>query len=560
LPKRLGEKEMAYLTQTKAGQPVLILKEGTTRNRGKEAQKNNILAARTVGEVVKSTLGPRGMDKMLVDSLGDITITNDGAAILDDIDVEHPAAKMVVEVAKTQDDMVGDGTTTAVVLTGELLKKAEELLDENIHPTLLVSGYRKATKKAIEVINKISMTVDLEDKDVLKKVALTSMGSKSVGLARDHLADIAINAVKQIAEKRGETWTADIDNIQIVKKEGKSLGDSKLVNGIILDKEVVHAGMPKRIENAKIALVNTPLEVEKTEFSAEIRIKDPTQMKAFLDKETNMLQELVIKVKKAGANVVICQKGIDDMAQHFLAKEGILAVRRAKESDIEKLSRATGAEVITNLDDLKQGDLGYAGLVEERKIGDDEMIFIEGCKDPRSVSILVRAGLERMVDEAERAMNDALSVVADVFKKNKVVVGGGAVEAEVSKELKKYAVTVGGREQLAIEAFAESLETIPSILAENAGLEKIDIMVELRTAHEKPKGYLIGVDVLEGKVANLYNKGVLEPLSVKEQAIKSASEASSMILRIDDVIASTKTQGPGVPKGPGGPGGDSEYD
>ena len=551
---------MAYLTQTKAGQPVLILKEGTTRNRGKEAQKNNIMAARTIGEVVKSTLGPRGMDKMLVDSLGDITITNDGAAILDEIDVEHPAAKMVVEVAKTQDDMVGDGTTTAVVLTGELLKKAEELLDQNIHPTLLVSGYRKATKKAIEVVNKISMTVDLEDKDVLKNVALTSMGSKSVGLARDHLADIAIKAVKQIAEKRGETWTADIDNIQIVKKEGKSLGDSKLVNGIILDKEVVHAGMPKRIENAKVALVNTPLEVEKTEFSAEIRIKDPTQMKAFLDKETNMLQELVTKVKKAGANVLICQKGIDDMAQHFLAKEGILAVRRAKESDIEKLSRATGAEVITNLDDLKQEDLGYAGLVEERKIGDDEMIFIEGCKDPRSVSILVRAGLERMVDEAERAMNDALSVVADVFKKNKVVVGGGAVEAEVAKELKKYAVTVGGREQLAIEAFAESLETIPSILAENAGLEKIDIMVELRTAHEKPKGHLIGVDVLEGKVANLYNKGVLEPLSVKEQAIKSASEASSMILRIDDVIASTKTQGPGAPKGPGGPGGDGEFD
>jgi len=533
---------MAYLAQTQSGQPILILKEGTSRSRGKEAQRNNIMAARVIAEAIRSTLGPRGMDKMLVDSLGDITITNDGAAILDEIEVEHPAAKMMVEVAKTQDDMVGDGTTTSVVLAGELLKKAEELLDQNIHPTIIVSGYRKAAKKAMEILNKIGVTVNLDDKEMLKKVAITSMGSKAVGTAREHLAEIAIEAVKQIAEKRGDRWVADVDNVQIIKKEGKSLHDTELVKGVILDKEVVHSGMPKRVENAKIALLNCPLEVEKTEFSAEIRIRDPSQMKAFLDQETSMLREMVEKIKKTGANVLICQKGIDDMAQHFLAKEGILAVRRAKESDMEKLSRATGGRIVTNIDDLKPEDLGYAKLVEERKIGDDKMVFIEGCKDPKSVSVLIRAGLERMVDEAERAMHDALSVVADVFEKNKIVVGGGAVEAEVAKELRKYAVQVGGREQLAIEAFAEAVETIPKTLAENAGLEQIDIMVELRSAHEKADGHLMGVDVFEGKVANLWEKGVIEPLSVKEQAMKSAAEAAAMILRIDDVIAASKPE------------------
>ena len=531
---------MAYLAQTASGQPVLILKEGTARSRGKEAQRNNIMAARIIAEAVRTTLGPRGMDKMLVDSLGDITITNDGAAILKEIEVEHPAAKMMVEVAKTQDDMVGDGTTTAVVLAGEFLKKAEELLDQNIHPTVIVSGYRKAVQKAVEILEKMSTTVDLEDKETLKKVALTSMGSKAVGTAREHLAEIAIESVKQIAEKRGEKWVADIDNIQIIKKEGKSLHDTELVKGVILDKEVVHAGMPKRVENAKIALLNCPLEVEKTEFSAEIRIRDPLQMKAFLDKETEMLKKMVEKIKGAGANVVICQKGIDDVAQHFLAKEGILAVRRAKESDMEKLSRATGGKIVTNLEDLKPEDLGYAELVEERKIGDDRMVFIEGCKDPRSVSILIRAGLERMVDEAERAMHDALSVVSDVIERNKIVPGGGAVEAELAKELRRYAAQIGGREQLAIEAFADALEVVPKTLAENAGLEPIDIMVELRAAHEKSDGYMYGVDVFNGEITNMYEKGVIEPLAVKEQAIKSAAEAASMILRIDDVIAASK--------------------
>jgi thermosome len=542
---------MAYLAQTASGQPVLILKEGTARSRGREAQRNNIMAARVIAEAVRTTLGPRGMDKMLVDSLGDITITNDGAAILKEIEVEHPAAKMMVEVAKAQDDMVGDGTTTVVVLAGELLKKAEELLDQNIHPTVIVSGYRKAAQKCIEILDSMGMTVDLDDKETLKKVALTSMGSKAVGAARDHLADITVEAVKQIAEKRGENWVADIDNIQIIKKEGKSLYDTELVRGIILDKEVVHAGMPKRVENARIALLNCPLEIEKTEFSAEIRIRDPLQMKAFLDKETAMLREMVEKIKKAGANVVICQKGIDDMAQHFLAKEGILAVRRAKESDMEKLARATGARIVTNLEDLKPEDIGHADLVEERRIGEDKMVFVEGCKDPRAVSLLIRAGLERMVDEAERAIHDALSVVSDVIEKNKIVPGGGAVEAELAKELRKYAAQIGGREQLAIEAFAEALEIVPKTLAENAGLEPIDIMVELRSVHEKPDGYAYGVDVFSGKICNMYEKGVMEPLIVKEQAIKSAAEAAAMILRIDDVIAASKPKEEEKGKGAG---------
>ena len=531
---------MAYLTTTASGQPVLILKEGTTRSRGREAQRNNIMAARIIGEVLKTTLGPRGMDKMLIDSLGDITITNDGAAILDEIEVEHPAAKMMVEVAKTQDDMVGDGTTTAVVLAGELLKRAEELLDQNIHPTIIVSGYRKAAQKAIEAINTIAKPVDIEDRETLRKVALTSMASKAVGPAKEHLAEIAIDAVKQIVEQRGDRKVADIDNIQIVKKTGKGLFESQLVRGVIIDKEVVHPGMPKKIENAKIALLDCPLEIEKTEFSAEIRIRDPTQMKAFLDQETKMLKEMVEKIKAAGANVVFCQKGIDDMAQHFLAKEDILAARRVKQSDMEKLARATGGRIVTDLDDLTSQDLGAAGIVEERKIGEDKMIFVEDCKNPRSVAVLIRAGLERMVDEAERAMTDALSVVSDVIEHNKIVAGGGATEMEIAKELRDYAAKVGGREQLAIEAFADSIEIVPRTLAENAGLEPIDIIVELRTTHEKADGHPMGVNVFTGKIENMYSDGVVEPAIVKEQAVKSATESASMILRIDDVIAATK--------------------
>ena len=549
---------MAYLT-TQAGQPVIILKEGTARSRGREARRNNFMAAQVVAEVVRTTLGPRGMDKMLIDSLGDITITNDGAAILDEIDVEHPAAKMMVEVAKTQDDEVGDGTTTAVIFAGELLRKAEELLNQNIHPTVIVSGYRKAVQKAIEALSKVGITADLKDREILKKVAMTAMASKAVGVARDHLAEIAIDAVTQITDQRGDRRVADIDNIQIIKKAGKSLHDTKLISGIIIDKEVVHPGMPKKIENAKIALLDCPLEVEKTEFNAEIRIRDPTQMKAFLDKETRMLKEMVEKIKASGARVLLCQKGIDDVAQHFLAKNGILTARRTKQSDMEKLARATEGKVITNLDDLKPNDLGKAGLVEERKVGDDKMIFIEKCKHPRSVAILIRAGLERMVDEAERAMHDALSVVADVVEHNKVVAGGGAIESEIAKVIRPYATEIGGREQLAIEAFADAIEIVPKTLAENAGLEAIDILVGLRSAHQKPRGHLMGVNVFTGKIMNMRESGVIEPLRVKEQAVKSATAVASMILRIDDVIASTKPKGamPGGP--PGGPPGGEEY-
>jgi len=546
---------MAYLTTTGSGQPVLILKEGTTRNRGKEAQRNNIMAARVIGEVLKTTLGPRGMDKMLVDGLGDITITNDGAAILNEIEVEHPAAKMMVEIAKTQDDMVGDGTTTTVVLASELLKKAEELLDQNIHPTIIVSGYRKAAQKAIEALNKNAVPVDIEDRKTMLKVALTSMSSKAVGAAREHLAEIALDAVKQIAEQRGDKKLADIDNIQLVKKTGKSLLETQLVRGIIVDKEIVHSGMPKKKENAKIALLDSALEIEKTEISAEIRIRDPMQMQAFLDQETSMLKEKADKIKASKADVVFCQKGIDDMVQHFLAKEGIIAARRVKESDMEKLARATGGRIVSNLDDLRPADLGAAGVVEERKIGEDKMIFVEKCKDPHSVAILIRAGLERMVDEAERALTDALSVVSDVIENSKIVAGGGAAEIEVAKELRSYATKVGGREQLAIEAFADAVEVIPKTLGENAGLEPIDVIVDLRSAHEKADGKHKGINVFTGKVQNSLENGVIEPLVVKEQALKSAAESASMILRIDDVITSKSPKGGpggGMPGGPEG--------
>ncbi|HKM78226.1 MAG TPA: thermosome subunit beta [Candidatus Bathyarchaeia archaeon] len=541
---------MAYL----AGQQVLILKEGSTRNRGHDAQKSNITAAIIVAEVVKSTLGPRGMDKMLVDSLGDVTVTNDGATVLDEIDVQNPAAKMMVEVAKAQDDEVGDGTTTAVILAGNMLKRAQDLLDDGVHATTIVAGYKKAADRAIEILDSIGETIKLEDKVALKKVAMTAMHSKGLGGAREHFADIAIEAVKQVAEKRGDSMYADVDNIQLVKKEGKSLLDTELVRGIIVDKEVVNPGMPKQVKNAKIALLDAALEIEKTEISAEIRINDPTQMKAFLDEENRMMKQMVDKIKGSGANVVLCQKGIDDTTQHYLAKDGILAVRRIKKSDMEKLGRATGGKIITNLDDLKPADLGKAGNVEEQKIGDDKMVFIKDCKDPRSVSILIRAGLERLVDEAERALKDALSVVADVVHKPKVVTGGGAVEAELAKRLRDYATKVGGREQLAIEAFAETLEMVPKTLAENAGFDPIDIMVALRSAHEKKDGMSQGVDVMKGGVKDMKKQGVIEPLRVKEQAIRSATEAASMILRVDDVIASAKPPPTPPPRG-----GEPEY-
>jgi len=530
-----------------AGVPVLILKEGSTRSRGREAQHTNIMAARIIAETVKSSLGPKGMDKMLVDSFGDVTITSDGRTILDEMDVQHPAAKMMVEVAKTQDNEAGDGTTTAVILAGELLAKAEELIGKNIHPTIIIDGYKKALEKALEVLEKIAIPVDLNSPEYLKKAAMTSMASKLVAEHREYLADLAVKAILQVAEKENGKYKVDVDDVKVEKKPGESIKDTMLINGIVLDKEVVHSGMPKRVENAKIALLDCPLEIEKTEFDAKINIESPEQMDAFLKQEEAMLKDMVEKLAAVGANVVLCQKGIDDMAQHFLARKGILAVRRIKKSDMEKLAKATGGKIITNLDDMSPADLGYASLVEERKIGDDKMTFVEGCKHPRAVTILIRGATERIVDEAERSVHDALCVVRDVVEEPKVLAGGGAPELEIARALKKYAETLPGREQLAVKSFAEALEAIPATLTENAGLDPIDILSELRAKHEKGETWA-GIEVHSGKVLDMREAGVFEPISVKKQAIKSAAEAASMILKIDDVIAAAKTKGPPLTK------------
>jgi len=534
---------MAVAPAQIGGVPVLILKEGTTRQQGREALHLNIMIARAIAETVKTTLGPKGMDKMLIDTLGDITITNDGATILDEMEVQHPIAKLLVEIAKAQDKEVGDGTTTSVVLTGELLKEAEKLLDKNIHPTVIVSGYKKALEKAQNVIKEKAIKVSLDDEETLKKVAMTSMRSKAVASVRDYFAEIAVKAVKQIAEKgEGEGYNVDVDNIQIIKKKGGSFLDSQLVYGVIVDKEVVHPAMPKRVENAKIALIDAPLEVEKTEIDAEIRISSPDQLQAFLEEEEKILKEMVERIRESGANVVFCQKGIDDLAQYYLAKAGILAVRRVKKSDMEKLARATGARIVTRVEDISPDALGSAELVEERKVADEKMVFVEGCPNPKAVSILVRGGLERAVDEAERSLKDALYAVADVLRYPYIVPGGGAIEIEAAKELRKYATVVGGREQLAIEAYANALESIPRTLAENAGLDPIDIMADLRAAHEDPGKWSYGVDVIEGKVADMLSLGVFEPALVKEHAIKVATEAAAMILRIDDIISASKME------------------
>jgi len=532
--------------------PVLVLKEGSSRSRGREAQHTNIMAAKIVAETVKSALGPKGMDKMLVDSFGDVTITSDGRTILDEMDIQHPAAKMMVEVAKTQDNEAGDGTTTAVVVSGELLSKAEELIGKNVHPTIIIDGYKKASERALELLEKIAIPVDLNSQEYIKKAAMTCMASKLVAEHREYLADLAVKSILQVAEKTDGKYKVDVDNVKVEKKPGESLTDTKLINGIVLDKEVVHSGMPKRVENAKIALLDCPLEIEKTEFDAKIHIERPEEMEAFLKQEESMLREMVDKLVAIGANVVLCQKGIDDMAQHFLARKGILAVRRIKKSDMEKLAKATGGKVITNLEDMSPGDLGYASLVEERKIGDDKMTFVEGCKHPHAVTILIRGGTERIVDEAERSLHDALCVVRDIVEEPKVLAGGGAPELEISRELKKYAETLPGREQLAVKSFAEALEAVPITLAENAGLDPIDIISELRARHEKGEIWA-GIEVHSGKVQPMNNAGVFEPLAVKKQIIKSATEAASMILKIDDVIAAGKMKAPPTP--PGGAGG-----
>lgn len=522
------------------GQPVLILPERVQRYLGRDAQRMNIMAARVIAQAVRTTLGPRGMDKMLVDSLGDVTITNDGVTILDEMDVEHPAAKMMVEIAKVQEDEVGDGTTSAVVLAGELLKRAEELLDQDIHATVIAAGYRRAATKAQEILDNMAISVSKDDDKMLKQIALTAMSSKGSEMQGEKLAELCVKAVGQIVEESDGKLEADLDNIKVEKKSGGSSADSQLIQGLILDKEVVHPGMPRRVENAKIALLNLALEVKETETDAKINITDPEQLRSFLDEERRMLQEMVEQVKKAGVNVVLCQKGIDDIVQHYLSKAGILAARRVKESDMEKLARATGGKIVTNIKDFVTKDLGSAALVDERKIAGEEMIFIEGCEDPKAVSLLVRGGTEHVVDEVERAVHDSVSVVSAAVEDGKIVAGGGNPEIEVAKGLRDYADTVGGREALAVDAFADAIEIIPRTLAENAGLDPIDILVQLRAAHEKKGGEDIGINVISGKVTNTLKLGIVEPLRVKTQAIKSASEVAEMILRIDDVIAAGK--------------------
>lgn len=532
-------------------QSAMILKEGSSRSQGREAQRSNITAALIIAESIRSSLGPKGMDKMLVDGFGDVTISNDGATILDEIDAQHPVAKMMVEVAKTQDDEVGDGTTSVVVLAGELLSKAQALMDKDVHPTVIVDGYQGASEKALEFLRKIAVKVNATDKSMLKKVARVSIASKLLAEYKDFVADLAVDAVLHVAEKSGTNYKADVDDVKVEKKPGGSLTDTVLIKGVLLDKEVVHPGMPRRVEKAKIALLNCPLEVEKTEFDAKLNIQNPDQMKGFLEEEGKILRDMVDKITSTGANVVVCEKGIDDSAQHFLASKNVLAVRRVKQSDMEKLARATGAKIFTNLEDLRASDLGHADLVEERKVSDDKMTFIEGCKDPKSVSILVRGGTERVVDEAERAVHDALSVVRDVIVEPQVVVGGGAVEAELSKLLRARAQKLSGKEQLAFQAYAEALEVIPLTLAENAGMDPINALMELRSKHQA-KQIWAGIDPIKGRVADLSKLDVYEPLAVKVQALKSAGEAACMILRIDDVIAASKSKegGGGPPKGP----------
>ena len=534
------------------GVPVLILREGSGRSRGRDAQRNNIMAARTIAEVVKSSLGPKGMDKMLVDSSGDVTITSDGRTILDKMDIDHPAAKMMVEVAKTQDAEVGDGTTTVVIVAGELLGKAEDLINKGVHPTVIVEGYSKAAEKALETLEKIAIPVKPTEKEFLKKVAATSMASKLVSENKEQLAEIAVEAVSHVAQKVGDEYKVDLDDIMVEKKPGESAAETKLIEGLVLDKEVVHSGMPKRIEKAKIALLENALEIEKTEFDAKINIERPEQMESFMREEENMLKEMVEKIVASGSNVVVCQKGIDDMAQHFLARKGILAVRRAKESDMEKLGKATGGKVVTNLEGLTESDLGYAELVEERKIGDDKLTFIGGCKNPHSIAILIRGGTERFVDEAERSVHDALCVVRDVVQEPKILAGGGSPEMEIARALRGYAETLPGREQLAVQSFGEAIEIVPLTLGENAGLDPIDILSELGALHEKGEKWG-GIDVFAGKIKDMWKLGVYEPLAVKKQIIKSATEAATMLLRIDDVIAAGRMKAPPMP--PGGPGG-----
>jgi thermosome len=538
-----------------SGTPIFILREGSQRTAGRDAQRSNIMAAKAVAGAVRTTLGPKGMDKMLVDTMGDVVITNDGVTILKEMDIEHPAAKMMVEIAKTQDQEVGDGTTTAVVLAGELLKQAEDLLEQEIHPTVIAAGYRAAADKSMEILKDLAVSVSTKEDDLLRKIATTAMTGKGSQSARDELAVMAVDAVKAVVDEDG---TVDTDNITVEKKVGGGITDSMLVGGVVIDKERLHPNMPKKVTDARIALLNAAIEIEKTEVDAKIQITSPDQLQAFLDQEETMLRDMVDRIASSGANVVFCQKGIDDLAQHFLAKAGIYTVRRVKKSDIEKLARATGGRIVTSIHELTKDDLGKAGLVEERKVSDEKMTFVEECENPKSVSIILRGGTEHVVDELNRAMEDALRVVGVAVEDKMLVAGGGAPEVELALRLRAYASTVGGREQLAIESFADAMEVIPKTLAENAGLDQIDTLVALRSAHEKGIK-TAGLDMDSGKPVDMLSLGVVEPLRVKTQAINSAAEAAVMILRIDDVIASKSGPGGmgGMPGGmPGGMGGE----
>ena len=537
---------MASIQQTPQG-PVLVLKESALQQKGKDAQKNNIAAAKLVADLIKTSLGPRGLDKMLVDSIGDVTITNDGATILKEIDVQHPVAKMMVEIAKTIDNEVGDGTTSSVVVAGALLEKAEQLLNKDVHSSVIVEGYQAAAEKTLQLLSQMAKTIQPDDKASLLKIAKTSMESKLISEDSGTLSKIVVDAILSIATKKEQKYTVDLDNIKVEKKAGESIEDTSLIRGIVLDKEIVHSGMPTKIEKPKIALINAALEVEKTEMSAEIRISDPTQMQMFLEEENRMLKTMVDKIHEIGAKVLICQKGIDDIAQHYLAKYGILAVRRVKESDMTKLAKATGGRVSTNIDDLTPSDLGYADIVQQKKVESDKWVFIEGCRNPQSVTLLIRGGSQRVVDEADRSIHDALMVVKDVIEKPSIVGGGGAPESFVASHLKDWADSFDGREQLAIKKYAEALESIPLTIAENAGMDPIDTMVTLRAQQSQGHKWT-GIDAKKGKIADMFSKDIVEPLIVKEQIIKSATEAACMILRIDDVIAISG----GSPPGPGG--------
>jgi len=533
---------MASIQQTPQG-PVLVLKESALQQKGRDAQKNNIAAAKLVAELVKTSLGPRGLDKMLVDSLGDVTITNDGATILKEIDAQHPAAKMMVEISKTIDTEVGDGTTSSVIFAGALLEKAEKLLEKDVHSTVIIDGYEAASAKALELLGELAKVIKPDDRESLIKIAKTSMQSKLVSEDSVSLSKLVVDAILKIVEIDDDKHSVDLDNLKVEKKAGGSIDDTSLINGIVLDKEIVHSGMPTKIEKARIALVNAALEVEKTEMSAEIRISDPTQMQQFLEEENKMLKSMVDKVHNIGANVLICQKGIDDIAQHYLSKHGILSVRRVKESDMTKLAKATSGRISTNLDDISANDLGSAEIVHQKKVESDKWVFIEGCKNPRSVTVLIRGGSQRVVDEVDRSLHDALMVVKDVVEKPSIVAGGGSPEAYLATELNEWAGSYDGREQLAMKQYAEAFETIPLTIAENAGMDPIDTIIALR-ANQSSGKQTMGINAKEGKIGNMFSLDIVEPLAVKEQIIKSATEAACMILRIDDVIA--VSGGPGA--------------